>query len=102
MSKLTQSTAWKALSVHYTTIQPQRMRQMFQDDPARFDKFSIKLGSLLFDYSKNRITEETRQLLIDLANQAEIPAYIERMFAGEKINLTEHRAVLHTALRNRS
>ena len=102
MSKLTQSTAWKALSVHYTTIQPQRMRQMFQDDPARFDKFSIKLGSLLFDYSKNRITEETRQLLIDLANQAEIPACIERMFAGEKINITEHRAVLHTALRNRS
>ena len=102
MSKLTLSTAWQALSAHYTTIESRHMRQMFQDDPARFNKFSVKSGSLLFDYSKNRITEETRQLLINLAEQADLPAYIERMFIGDKINTTEQRAVLHTALRNRS
>ena len=78
------------------------MRQMFQDDPARFDKFSLQLGSLLFDYSKNRINEETVGLLLALAEQAELPAYIERMFGGDKINCTEQRAALHTALRNRS
>ena len=78
------------------------MRQMFQDDPARFDKFSLQLGSLLFDYSKNRINEETIGLLLALAEQAELPDYIGRMFGGDKINCTEQRAALHTALRNRS
>jgi len=78
------------------------MRQMFQDDPARFDKFSLQLDSLLFDYSKNRINEETIKLLLALAEQAELPAYIGRMFGGDKINCTEQRAALHTALRNRS
>ncbi|MFA6970466.1 MAG: glucose-6-phosphate isomerase [Gallionella sp.] len=102
MSKLTQSTAWQALSAHYAAIEPLHMRQLFQDDPARFDKFSVKFGDLLFDYSKNRITEETRELLVALAEQAGVPAFIERQFGGDKINNTEQRAVLHTALRNRS
>jgi glucose-6-phosphate isomerase len=102
MSKLTLSTAWQALSAHYDSIEARHMRQMFQDDAARFEKFSVKSGSLLFDYSKNRITLETRKLLIDLAGQAKLPAAIERMFDGCKINTTEQRAVLHTALRNRS
>jgi glucose-6-phosphate isomerase len=102
MSKLTLSSAWQALSAHYTTIQPVHMRQLFQDDPARFEKFSIKFGTLLVDYSKNRITDKTKQLLLDLALQADLPAYIERQFSGEKLNATEQRAVLHTALRNRS
>lgn len=102
MSKLTQSAAWKALSTHYATIQPLNMRQMFQDDSARFEKFSVKFGNLLFDYSKNRISEETIRLLVALAEHAGLPAYIERMFSGDKINTTEQRAVLHTALRNRS
>ena len=102
MSKLTLSTAWQALSAHYDNIEARHMRQMFQDDAARFEKFSVKSGSLLFDYSKNRITLETRKLLIDLAGQAKLPAAIERMFDGCKINTTEQRAVLHTALRNRS
>ncbi len=102
MSKLTQSDAWLALKAHFTTIEPIHMRQMFQDDPARFDKFSVKFGSLLFDYSKNRITTETMRLLVALAEQAELPAYIEHKFAGTRINTTEQRAVLHTALRNRS
>ena len=75
---------------------------MFQNDPARFDKFSLRLDSLLFDYSKNRINEETIKLLVDIALQSGIAARIQSMFAGERINFTERRAVLHTALRNRS
>ena len=102
MSKLTRSPAWQALSAHYATIKPLQMRQMFWDDPARFDKFSLRLGGLLFDYSKNRINGETINLLVALAEQAELPACIGRMFGGKKINSTEQRAALHTALRNRS
>lgn len=102
MSKLTQSAAWQALSAHYSVIEPVQMRQMFLDDPARFDKFSFKLDNLLFDYSKNRIDQHTVDLLIKLAEQAAVPDWIERMFGGVAINSTEHRAALHTALRNLS
>jgi len=102
MSKLTSSPAWQALKAHHTTIEPVHMRQMFQDDPARFDRFSLQFGNLLFDYSKNRINDETIKLLVALAEQAGLSAFIEHMFGGEKINFTERRAVLHTALRNRS
>ncbi|MHB1236181.1 MAG: glucose-6-phosphate isomerase [Gallionella sp.] len=102
MSNLTHSAAWQALLAHFAAIKPVEMRQMFQDDPARFDKFSLRLDSLLFDYSKNRINEETIELLVNLALQSGMPARIQSMFAGEKINFTERRAVLHTALRNRS
>jgi len=102
MSKLTQSAAWQALSAHYAAIKPRHMRQMFQDDPKRFDRFSVRLDSLFFDYSKNRINEETIKLLVALAEQAGLAVNIERMFNGEKINSTEQRAALHTALRNRS
>ncbi len=102
MSKLTQSAAWQALNAHFSEVEHLHMRQMFQDDPDRAEKFSIKLGPLLFDYSKNRITEQTRRLLADLADQAQLSEYIERKLSGNKINTTEQRAVLHTALRNRS
>lgn len=102
MSKLTRSKAWQALSAHYNTIEPLHMRTLFQDDATRFEKFSIKLDSLLLDYSKNRITEETRSLLIDLAEQSKLSEYMKHLFGGEKINTTERRAVLHMALRNRS
>ncbi len=102
MLKLTSSQAWQALKAHQAAIEPLHMRQLFQDDPARFGKFSLRLGDLLFDYSKNRITDETVRLLVTLAEQAGLPAAIECMFGGEKINFTERRAVLHTALRNRS
>ena len=100
MSKLTRSAGWQALSAHFSAIQQLQMRQMFLDDPARFEKFSLRLGNLLFDYSKTRINGETIGLLVDLAEQSELPAWIERMFNGEKINFTERRAALHTALRN--
>jgi len=102
MSKLTESVAWQALKFHQAAIETIHMRQMFRDDPARFEKFSLKLGSLLFDYSKNRIDEHTIKLLLELAEQARLPAWITRLFGGDKINSTEQRAALHTALRNRS
>ena len=102
MSKLTRSAAWQALNAHHAEISHLRMRQMFEDDPERFDSFSLRLESLLFDYSKNRINAETIRLLTDLARQAGMAKHIASMFAGEKINSTENRAALHTALRNRS
>ncbi len=77
------------------------MREMFQDDPQRFEKFSLQFNDILLDYSKNRITEETLALLMQLARESHVEEWRERMFSGEKINFTENRAVLHTALRNR-
>ena len=102
MSKLTQSAAWKALSAHHALFEPLHMRQLFLDDPARFQTYSLKLESLLFDFSKNRINEDTIRLLIELAEQADMRNWIERLFDGGEINSTEHRAALHSALRNRS
>lgn len=102
MSKLTESPAWQALRFHHATIASTPMRQMFQEDSARFDRFSLRLDSLLFDYSKNRINEHTIKLLLELAEQARVTDWIGRMFNGDKINSTEQRAALHTALRNRS
>ncbi len=78
------------------------MRQLFAEDAQRFPRFTVQLGDLLFDYSKNRITEETLRLLVALAEQAGVPQAVARMFSGDKINHTEGRAALHTALRNRS
>jgi glucose-6-phosphate isomerase len=102
MSSLTDSAAWQALAAHRQTIAPLHMRDLFAADPQRFARFSIEWDDLLFDYSKNRITEETVGLLLDLARQARISDAIEAMFSGAKINNTEDRAVLHVALRNRS
>lgn len=102
MSKLVDSGAWRALASHRLQIQDVHMRDLFRDDPQRFNKFSIQWDDLLFDYSKNRINEQTMSLLLDLAREADVAGYRDRMFSGEKINFTEQRAVLHTALRNRS
>lgn len=102
MSKLTQSAAWQVLKAHFSTVHSLTMRQLFDENPDRFAQFSIQFNGLLFDYSKNRVTAETMDLLIALAQQANLPHAIERMFAGDKINATEQRAALHTALRNRS
>ena len=99
MSNLTNSPAWQALLAHQTTIGKLTMRGMFHADPGRFDKFSLQLDGLLLDYSKNLISEETLALLLDLARQSKLDDWIARMFNGEKINTSEHRAVLHTALR---
>ena len=78
------------------------MRTLFEADPQRLDKFSLRLDDLLFDFSKHRITTETLRLLVKLAVQMEVPQFIERMFHGDRINFTECRPVLHVALRNRS
>jgi len=102
MSSLTQSSAWKALSAHYQKISSIHMRDLFAQDPKRFEKFSLRFADILLDFSKNRITDETLRLLLDLARQAKIEDWRDRMFRGEKINITENRAVLHVALRNRS
>lgn len=100
MSQLTRSPAWQALSAHHREIVQHDMREMFRQDPRRFDKFSLKLDGLLLDYSKNIVTEKTLALLIDMARQAELGHWRDRQFDGEKINTSEARAVLHTALRS--
>jgi glucose-6-phosphate isomerase len=92
---------WKLLKKHYQKIKEAHLRELFRQ-PGRFERFSVKTGSLLLDYSKNRVTEETMTLLFDLARACDVPGAIRRMFNGEKINWTEQRAVLHVALRNRS
>ena len=102
MSGLTESPAWRALQQHYAHAAQLSMRELFAADPQRFSRYSLQLNELLVDYSKNRITDETLGLLFDLARQMRLPERIEAMFRGEKINNTEQRAVLHTALRNRS
>jgi glucose-6-phosphate isomerase len=102
MSLLTDSPAWQALIKHQQELAGVHMRDLFGQDPGRFERFSLRLGEILFDFSKNRMTEKTVALLLDLAKQANLAAKIEAMFNGEKINQTENRAVLHIALRNRS
>ena len=102
MSTLTESPAWRALEQHHAQAKTIQMRSLFADDPKRFEQFSLEVGELFLDYSKNRVTTETMRLLVALAEQQGVAAWRDRMFAGEKINGTENRAVLHVALRNRS
>jgi glucose-6-phosphate isomerase len=102
MSQLTESRAWKALQNHRREMDGVHIRALFDREPNRFEAFSLRLEDLLFDYSKHRITPETMQLLFDLARQADLPGWTERMFSGERINITEDRPVLHVALRNQS
>jgi glucose-6-phosphate isomerase len=91
--------AWKDLEAHYGQIRDQHLRQLFADDPKRGERLTAEALGLYFDYSKNRITGETLKLLIRLAEEARLQERIDAMFRGEKINLTENRAVLHAALR---
>ena len=92
----------RLLQAHHAQMAALHMRDLFAADPARFERFSLQVGELLLDYSKNRITDETMALLVRLAAEADVAGWRERMFNGEKINHTENRAVLHVALRNRS
>ena len=98
----TATAAWKKLAAHYEATKSLHMRQLFAEDPERFRNFSIRFNDILVDCSKNRITAETLRLLIDLAESCGLKDAIAKMFAGDRINETENRAVLHTALRNRS
>jgi len=93
------SPAWKALGSHYQKVRELHLRKLFADDPARGERLSLSALGIDLDYSKNRITDETLQLLIELARTAGLEKKIEAMFTGSKINITENRAVLHIALR---
>jgi glucose-6-phosphate isomerase len=102
MSQLTKSATWRNLQKHYKKISEIHMRELFEKDPDRFNSFSIKFNDFLLDYSKNRITEDTLNLLLKLVKDVKLKTWIRKMFEGSKINITEGRAVLHTALRSRS
>ncbi|MCD6580194.1 MAG: glucose-6-phosphate isomerase [Desulfuromusa sp.] len=102
MPDLIQLSSWKNLQDHYRDIEAIHLRQLFAEDQQRFTKFSLTFGEILFDYSKHRITSTTLDLLIELAGECGLKEKINAMFAGEKINSTEQRPVLHIALRNRS
>ncbi|MGM5631083.1 glucose-6-phosphate isomerase [Apibacter raozihei] len=97
----TQTQAWNLLEEHYNQIKNKHLRDWFKEDSNRFDKYSIQFNDILFDYSKNRIDDKTLELLLQLAEETNLKDAIEKQFSGDKINGTENRAVLHTALRNR-
>ena len=99
MAALTDSPAWQALTTHYAQIQYVHLRTLFAEDPGRAERFSAEGAGLFLDYSKNRITDETLQLLLALVEERGVARRRDAMFAGEKINATERRAVLHVALR---
>src|ERR1044071_369635 len=92
-------SAWKALTAHYKAVSKLHLRQLFADDPKRGQRMAVEAVGLYLDYSKNRITDETLTLLRELAEESGLRDRIAAMFSGEKINITEKRAVLHTALR---
>jgi glucose-6-phosphate isomerase len=96
---LSDPPAWKALSGHYESIRGLHLRQLFADDPKRGERFTTEAAGIFFDYSKNRITDETVKLLLQLARESGLRERIDAMFRGDKINVTENRAVLHVALR---
>lgn len=96
---LTQLNAWKSLTEHFKAIQSTHLRTLFEEDAQRGERLTAEGGDLFFDYSKNRVTDETLKLLIQLAEESDLRGRIDAMFSGEKINITEDRAVLHTALR---
>ncbi|MDK2848087.1 MAG: glucose-6-phosphate isomerase [Desulfuromonadales bacterium] len=99
---MTHTQAWQELKEHHRQISTKHMRDLFSQDPQRFERLSLSFEDLLFDYSKNRITDHTLRLLCALAGQCGLEDKIGRMFAGERINCTEQRPALHVALRNRS
>ncbi len=99
MTVLTQLPAWRALEAHYQAIRDVHLRRLFADDPGRGERLNAEAAGLFFDYSKNRVTDETLRLLIALAEARGLRARIDAMFRGERINVTENRAVLHVALR---
>jgi glucose-6-phosphate isomerase len=97
----TETQGWKNLVVHFKEMKSVHMKDLFVDDPERFNKYTIRFNDILVDYSKNIITEETLRLLLNLIDEVDLKDAIDKMFSGDKINETEYRAVLHIALRNR-
>ncbi len=99
LAPLRQRPAWQPLESHYEVIRNRHLRELFAEDPQRAERFSLEAVGVLLDYSKNRITDETLRLLLELADQSGLRERIDAMFRGDKINTTENRAVLHVALR---
>src|SRR5262245_41076962 len=99
MTETVNRESWRALESHYQEVSKRTMRELFSEDPRRGERMTLEAVGLYLDYSKNRITDETLKLLFQLAEESGLPSRIEAMFRGQKINLTENRAVLHTALR---
>ncbi|HHH39977.1 MAG TPA: glucose-6-phosphate isomerase, partial [Sedimenticola sp.] len=102
MKSITESKQWQALEQHWAEMENRNMRVLFEEDPGRFERMSLECCGMLLDYSKNRVTDRTMELLFELAESVDLKGWIRRMFAGDELNNTEHRPVLHTALRNRS
>ena len=98
-TSLTDMKEWKALQAHYDSAKDHTLRALFADDPGRAERFTAEAAGLFLDYSKNRITDETRRLLLDLARARGVAERRDAMFSGAKINVSEGRAVLHVALR---
>src|ERR1700745_2286644 len=96
---LTERPAWAALREHHKRVAPMHLRKLFADDPKRGERLTLEAVGVYLDYSKNRVTDETLKLLLQLAEECGLRARIDAMFNGEKINITENRAVLHVALR---
>ena len=99
IAPLTERPAWKALKSHYDTVRDEHLRKLFAEDPKRGERLAIEAAGLFLDYSKNRVTDETLKLLVQLARKSGLEERRDAMFRGEKINITEERAVLHAALR---
>jgi len=99
LAPLRQRKAWKALEVHYEAVKALHLRQLFADDPNRGERMNAEGAGVYLDYAKNRVTGETLELLLKLAEESGLRARIDAMFTGEQINVTEHRSVLHVALR---
>ena len=99
MAPLTERPAWKALEAHYQQVRELHLRELFRDDPGRGERMTAEAVGLYLDYSKNRLTDQTLKLLLQLAEASGLRARIDAMFRGDKINVTENRAVLHVALR---
>ena len=99
LKPLTRRQAWKALEAHYKQVRPLHLRELFAEDPQRGERLTAEAVGIYLDYSKNRITDETLTLLVQLAEESGLRERIDAMFRGEKINVTENRAVLHVALR---
>src|ERR1035437_9989451 len=99
LAPLTERTAWKALEAHYPKVRDLHLRKLFAEDPNRGERMTAEAVGIYLDYSKNRITDETVRLLLQLAEESGLRSRIDAMFRGEKINVTENRAVLHVALR---
>ncbi len=102
MTPLTELRVWQDLAAHWREIEPLQMRDLFTQDQGRYERFTLEACGILLDYSKNRINRHTHELLLALAEAADVRGWTRRMFAGERINVTEHRSVLHVALRNRA